>query len=161
MSIDRHLAVRLGLLAGLWWLLTDGDTASWVVGLPAVAAALWAARRLRAPGAGALSVPSLLRLVPLFLWESLRGGVDVAQRTLSPRLRVRPGLAVYRIGLQREDARVFFTNCVSLLPGTLAADLDGDRLDLHLLDSGSDPEAELRRLEQAVARVYPHRRTRT
>jgi multicomponent Na+:H+ antiporter subunit E len=157
--IDRHLVVRLGLLAGLWWLLADGDPASWVVGLPAVAAALWASRRLRPPRAGVLSVPGLLRLLPLFLWESLRGGVDVTRRSLAPRMRIRPGLAEYRIGLQREDARVFFTNCVSLLPGTLAADLDGDRLDLHLLDTGADLEPELRRLEQAVARVYPHRRT--
>ena len=44
-------------------------------------------------------------------------------------------------------------NCVSLLPGTLAARLDGDQVELHLLDAGEDPEPELRRLEQAIARL--------
>ena len=48
-------------------------------------------------------------------------------------------------------ARVLMTNCISLLPGTLAARLDGDRVELHLLDESMDPEPELLRLEQAIA----------
>jgi hypothetical protein len=38
-----------------------------------------------------------------------------------------------------------------LLPGTLAADFDGDHVDLHMLDSRVDPKPELLRLEQAIA----------
>ena len=45
-------------------------------------------------------------------------------------------------------------NCISLLPGTLAADLDGDRVVLHLLDTGVDPEPDLRRLEDAIAGLF-------
>jgi multicomponent Na+:H+ antiporter subunit E len=98
----------------------------------------------------------VLRFVPFFLWESLRGGIDVALRTLAPRMPVHPGFVTYPIGLlRRRDARVFFANCLCLLPGTLAADLSGDRLEVHLLDMGTDPATELRRLERAVARVYP------
>ncbi len=150
-----RMPVTLGALAGLWWLLSDGDPTSWVIGLPAVAAAGWSVRRLGSGSAGALSAAGLLRFVPFFIWESLRGGLDVAFRTLAPRMRIRPGLVVYRTGLQHCEARVFFTNCVSLLPGTLAANLDGDRLDVHVLDAGSDAAGELRRLERAVAGVYP------
>ena len=46
------------------------------------------------------------------------------------------------------------TNCVSVLPGTLAARLDGDCVELHLLDDSVDPELELLRLEQAIARLF-------
>ena len=46
------------------------------------------------------------------------------------------------------------TNCISLLPGTLAARLDGDRVELHLLDESVDPEPGLLRLEQAIARMF-------
>ena len=154
MAIRWHTVLTLGGLAGLWWLLSEGDPASWVIGLPPVAAAGWSVGWLGQGGGGAVSFTGLLRFVPYFLWESLRGGIDVALRTLAPRMRIHPGLAVYRTELRREDARMFFVNCVSLLPGTLAADLNGERLDLHLLDTRSNPEAELRRLELAVARVY-------
>ncbi len=154
MPIDWRTLALAGPLAGLWWLLTGGSPASWVIGLPAVAAAAWAGRRLGGDAGAGLSLLGLLRFLPFFFWESLRGGVQVAVRTLAPRLRIAPGFSVYRVRLGRPEARVFFANCVCLLPGTLAVDLDNERLELHLLDSASDPSAELRRLECAVARVY-------
>ena len=150
-----RMATNLALLAGLWWLLTGGDSASWLVGLPAVAAAAWAAGRLQSAGGPPVSLPGLLLFLPFFLWESLRGGIDVMLRTLAPRMRIHPGTAEYRTGLRREDARVFFANCLCLLPGTLAADLSGDRITVHLLDARVDPGEDLKRLERAVARVYP------
>ena len=101
-----------------------------------------------------MSLSGLIRLLPLFVWESLRGGIDVARRTLTPRMRIKPGFTQYRIRLERCSARVFFTNCVCLLPGTLAADLRDDRIEIHMLDSTVNPHAELERLERAIARVY-------
>ncbi len=154
-TFDSRAALTLALFAGLWWLLTVGDWSSWLIGLPVVAAAAWTARRLRPESAGRISLRGLLRFLPFFAWESLRGGIDVASRTLAPRLRIQPGLVAYRIRLQRSDARMFFANCVSLLPGTLAADLRDDVLDVHMLDRRVDPVPELRRLELAVSGVYP------
>jgi multicomponent Na+:H+ antiporter subunit E len=84
----------------------------------------------------------------------VRGGLDVARRTLAPRLRIQPGFKNYRLQLNDPSARILFTNCLSLLPGTLAARLDGNHVELHLLDAGEDPEPGLRRLEQAIARLF-------
>ena len=154
MTSAWRILLTLVPLVGLWWLLSDGAPDSWVIGLPAVAIAAWSAERLRSGNTRTVSVFALLYFLPLFLWESLRGGVDVALRTLAPQMRIRPGFTVYRTALQRQNARVFFANCVCLLPGTLAADLNGDQLDVHLLDAGVNPDLELRRIEQAVARVY-------
>jgi len=154
-TIRWRTPLTLASLAGLWWLLSDGDPASWVIGVPVVLAASWSVRHLGSGGAGAVSVLGLLRFVPFFLWQSLRGGIDVALRTLAPRMRICPGFTVYRSELRRRDALSFFVACVSLLPGSLAAGIDGDRLDVHLLDSATDATDELRRLEAAVARVYP------
>lgn len=146
--------LRLTLLAGLWWAIAGGASESWLVGVPAVLAAAWAAGRLRArPGPG-LSLGGLLSFIPFFLWESLRGGVDVARRTLGWRLRIRPGFTDYHVRLPHPSARVFFANSVSLLPGTLTADLDGERLHVHLLAEDLDATAELARLERAVARLF-------
>jgi len=101
-----------------------------------------------------ISLTGLSRFIVFFLRESVRGGFDVARRTLAPRLRIQPGFKNYRIRLNEPLARVLLINCISLLPGTLAARLDGDRVELHLLDAGVDPEPELLRLEQAIARLF-------
>ena len=155
MPRDRRMFSFLVFLAGLWWLLSDGATASWVVGLPAIAAASWAARRLSMNPSHVVSVRGILSFSPFFLWESLRGGVDVALRTLTPQMRIEPGFTEVYTELQRQDARVFMVNCINLLPGTLAADLDDHRLHIHLLDMAMDVEPELRRLERAIARIFP------
>ncbi len=154
MRIDWRTLKLLGPLAGLWWLLTGGAPASWVIGLPAVVAAAWVGGRLGGAAGAGLSPVGLLGFLPFFCWESLRGGVQVAVQTLAPRLRIAPGFSVYRVRLRGSRARVFFANCVCLLPGTLAVDLEADRLEIHLLDGRSDPSAELQRLELAVARIY-------
>ena len=141
-------------IAALWWVIAGGAPASWIVGGPAVLAAAWAVGRLGTGAGIRLSMAGLLRFLPFFIWESLRGGVDVALRTLAPRPRVKPGFLRYQIRLCDPAARVFLANCVSLLPGTLAAELDGDRLTIHALTTEADNEAELRRLERAVARLF-------
>jgi len=141
-------------LAGFWWLLSGGSAAAWLVGLPAIALALWLGRGGATAWYARLSPAGLLRFLPFFLVESVRGGLDVTARTLAPRMRIAPGLSAYRIRLRGHSARLLFTSCVSLMPGTLSADLRGDSLRLHLLDAGQDPEPGLRRLERAVARVF-------
>ena len=154
MTLDRYDILSLLAFASLWWLLSGGAPGSWLIGIPAVLASGWAARRLSFGARWTISVSGVLRFLPLFLWESLRGGIDVAQRTLAPRLRIQPGFTLYRTGLKQPGARVFFANCVCLLPGTLAADLQCDRLRVHMLDAALNPQVELQRLERAVALIY-------
>lgn len=155
MSASIRTALTVGSLAGVWWLLSGGDPGSWVIGLPSVIAAAWSSRRLGQANAGAFSLAGLLRFAPYFLYESLRGGVDVALRTLAPTMRIRPGFSHFRVRLKRPDARVFLVSCVGLLPGTLAAKLEGDSLKVHLIDEKVDASEELRRLERAIARIFP------
>ena len=153
--------LRAGLTAGLllascWWLISYGSPESWLIGLPAVAAAVWARLQLRADSKTRLSLDGLIRFVPFFLWESLRGGVDVGRRTFSQPMRLNPGFIRYRTRLETLAARTFFANCVGLLPGTLAADLRDDLLEIHALDLGEETGIELSRLEAAIARLIPN-----
>jgi multicomponent Na+:H+ antiporter subunit E len=146
--------LSLLLLAALWLILSGGATASWVIGLPALALAAWAARRLRRPTPIRLSALGILRFLPLFLWESLRGGIDVAWRTLQPRMPIQADFFEYRSRLQNPAARTFLANCVSLLPGSLAADLQGEWLEIHVLNLNSIQTEELARLERAIAAIF-------
>ena len=48
---------------------------------------------------------------------------------------------------------MILVNTVSLLPGTLSAELDGQVLKVHVLDGLGDFMPELEALEQSVARM--------
>jgi multicomponent Na+:H+ antiporter subunit E len=147
-------AVRTLLFAGLWLVIAGADPAAWLIGVPAVAAATWASLRLEPDSGLRLSPAGALRFSRIFLWESLRGGLDVARRTLGRRLDIRTGFVTHRNRLPAGRSRLLFVNCVSLLPGTLAADLRDDFLLVHLLDTGTDAARELARLEDAVAGLF-------
>ena len=148
------IAWRVLLLGVLWWLIPQGRTDAWLVGLPAVVLAALASVALGYNRHAGFSPAALPAFVILFLRDSVRGGLDVAWRTLGPKVRIAPGFRRYRLRVNHPAARVLLINCIGLLPGTLAADLDGNNAELHLLDTGVDPAPQLRQLEQAIARLF-------
>ena len=152
----QRLAVagRLLLFAVLWLVIAGREPASWIIGVPSVVLATVYGARLAQPGRGGVSVAGVLVFIPYFLWQSLLGGVDVATRVLRPVMRIRPGYQQYRVGLQSPNARVFFLDSISLLPGTLSADMRGGVIDVHALDAGVDLTPELADLERRVARLF-------
>lgn len=153
-----HSALAIGswalVFALLWLVLAGPDPGAWIIGLPAVAGALWAKSRLSTTRLRGLSPWGVIRFVPYFLWESLKGGIDVALRVVGPRVRVDPDYVDYPLRLRRPSARVFFLDVVNLLPGTLTADISGDKARIHALDKGSDPAESLMHLEERVAALF-------
>jgi multicomponent Na+:H+ antiporter subunit E len=148
----RTGSVRAVLFAVMWWILTDGAVDSWLVGVPLVLFATLVSGILVPPFSW--SVIRIARFVPFFLWHSLSGGVDVARRALHPRLPISPRLFDHRWRLPPGPQRVFMANTVSLLPGTLSAELDEEYLRVHVLDHTGAFAAELARIEVRVARLF-------
>jgi len=149
------------LFAALWWLLTAGSVSSWILGVPAVVAAVWASRKLLAEMKISFSLTGLLHFVPYFLLESLRGGIDVALRTLSPRLNIQPEFCQFDITIETPIARVFFCNCLSLLPGTLCVESKADSVDIHSLKQQADIKEDFRKLEHMVCQLFNLREATT
>ena len=145
---------RLGLFLLVWLSLAGADPSSWIIGVPAIALATLAAVRLKAQPSGRLRPLGMVRFVPFFLVESIRGGIDVASRVMRPRMRVDPGVRTYELRLTGLNARVFFLDSVSLLPGTLSADMRDGQLQVHALDVHDNVEASLQRLELRVAELF-------
>lgn len=156
--IDTAKAVailtRIVLFAALWWIIVQGRTDAWLIGLPAIALATMASISLSGDALPRLSIIGLIRFIFLFLSESISGGIDVARRTLSPKLKIQPGFSRYKPTLDEPRARVLFFNCISLLPGTLSTRIDGDYLEIHQLDMHQDPVIQLQRVELAIARMF-------
>jgi len=143
--------LRASFFALLWWALSDGSIASWKVGAPTVLiATLMSGLMLPSPP---WSLKGALSFAAFFIWQSLRGGADVARRAIDPRLPIAPILIEFPLRLPPGLPRVMFINSSSLLPGTLSADLEGNVLKVHALDGDSDPLAELKTLEDQVIQM--------
>jgi len=139
------------LFSLIWWILTDGAIASWLIGVPAVLLAVAASVALVPPVRVAWS--ELLRFLSFFVRHSLLGGVDVARRAFQPDMPIDPDLIAYPLRLPQGLPQVIMANIVSLLPGTLCATLDRNVLKVHVLDRQTGFLAELEAVERRVARM--------
>ncbi len=148
-------ALRAGVvLGGLWALLVPGDTQSWIVGIPCVLAGAALYGALAPAARSRISPVSALRFALFFAVEAFRGGVDVALRAVRLRPALDPGFVEIEINLPPGAPRILFANALSLLPGTLTADLQGRRATIHVIDRTADIGADLARLEARVRAVF-------
>jgi multicomponent Na+:H+ antiporter subunit E len=143
--------MRIPLFALLWVVLTGGPAESWLLGLPAVLTAAWVSGQASRSSSLRFSIWSSIRFIGFFLKASLTSGFDVVRRALRPKPGLDPDLIDYRLSLSTEAARIFMADAISLLPGTLSADLAGVRLTIHVLDRNMPIRAELQALEERVA----------
>jgi multicomponent Na+:H+ antiporter subunit E len=145
---------RVLLFALIWLLLTEGRSDAWGIGawLVLVGAALSVSL---APPLG-WSLYGVLRFIPFFFRYSLIGGVDVARRAFSRRMALQPAIIEYPLALTLSESRLFMVGVISLLPGTLSAEVQGDKLWVHVLDQRNDIQGELELLECRVASLFRH-----
>ena len=136
----------------IWWSLADGAAPSWWIGVPVVLLALIASAVLLPPAS--FIWYEFVRFVPFFLLRSLLGGADVAWRAFHPGIPIAPDLIAYPLRLPPGLPRVFMANTVSLLPGTLSAELSANCLTVHVLDGRKDFLSELKAVEHRVARMF-------
>lgn len=152
---------RAGLLAVVWWIISDGVAGSWLIGVPAVLIAAHLSMALNPTPTQRVHLISLVKFIPFFLYESIRGGIDVAHRACSSRLPMAPAFLIYPLRLPEGAAQTFFAGIVSLLPGTLSTRIKGRALQLHVLDDTAQIVKELEILELKVAGIFRIDVTRT
>lgn len=147
----RGVLLCAAALGGLWWVLNPGDPASWIVGIPTIL--LGSAVSLATPSVAAarVSPPGAVRFIFYFMYQTVLGSIDVAVRALHPRTRIAAGLLEFPVGLPGGLPRIVFANCITLLPGTLTARIEGDRLLIHALSA--DRAAIWQQLQQLERRV--------
>jgi multicomponent Na+:H+ antiporter subunit E len=134
--------------------LSQGAYDSWQVGLPAILTAIFIDYRLSPPKGNRWSLGGSLVYAFYFLKLSITGGIDVARRTYHPRLPLNPAIIEYPLRLTSLSARNLFVCTVSLLPGTLSAELGDNILFVHVLDVGRPFKQELKIIEDRVAAVF-------
>lgn len=150
----RRGAPRAFALVVLWLVLTGGDTGAWYVGALAVLAGTLGSLALLPEHGWRWTAGGLVRFLPFFAWESLSGGADVALRAVRPSMPLDPEIVAYESRLPLNAARVFMANTLSLLPGTLSAELEGRHLRVHSLAGADQALQNLDKLEVRVADLF-------
>ena len=157
----RSALLRTAAFFILWLVLIQSLKLSDIaIGAGATAFATWVSLRLLPPATGCLRFGRLLLLLPHFVWQSVRAGVDVARRAFAPALPLQPGLVRCPLGFGRGLARNTFATVTSLLPGTVSCDEVDGALVYHCIDTDQPVLEQLwqeeRRLSLALVAGRSH-----
>jgi multicomponent Na+:H+ antiporter subunit E len=88
-----------------------------------------------------------IRYLGVFLWELVLANLSVARIVFSPKINIHPGIVKVNTRLKSRTGRLVLANSITLTPGTLVVDIDGDALYVHWIDvSAIDAEEATRRI---------------
>ena len=152
MAKARDMAMMFGTLL-VFWLLLNGSLASDVllVGLVAALAITFMFRNglsvvseFRFPPQALLAAPAY---VLFFLKELVKSNLRLASIVLSPALPLHPGIVKVRTRLKSPMGRLLLANSITLTPGTLTVEMDGEWLYIHWVTVESED------IEEATASI--------
>ena len=72
----------------------------------------------------------------------VKANFDVAARVLNPKLPLNPGFVKVKTNLEGNASKLFLANSITLTPGTLTMEVEGDSLYIHWIDVKSPEEKE-------------------
>ena len=87
------------------------------------------------------------------LWEVLLANLHVARLVLQP-AAMRPQIVRFRTSLRSDMAKVTLGNSITLTPGTVTVDIDGDEFCVHALSDKSAADLRSGVMERRVARLF-------
>jgi len=97
--------------------------------------------------------------LPYFLYYCIKANLDVMLRVVHPDVPIRPGIVKVTTTLKSEMAKTFLANSITLTPGTLTIDIDGQDLYIHWINiRGEDAAARSAeicgRFEPLLRRIF-------
>jgi multicomponent Na+:H+ antiporter subunit E len=152
--------VRAAIPLFLFWLALTGSLRPTNLAIGAVLAGLlgmWSSAFLWREEAPVLTLTQTGRFV-LYVGHLVRSivqaAIQVAEVVLDPRMPIRPVLVGHRAVFTRDVSRVTFANSITLTPGTLTVDVDGDTFYIHCLAERFATDIANGDLERRVSRVF-------
>jgi multicomponent Na+:H+ antiporter subunit E len=141
-------------LAALWWLLS-GQTAPLLLafGAASVLLTFWLARRMEIVDDESHPVhlsAGLARYWLRLIREIVASNVDVVRAILAPRLAIEPHFLTVRTRQTTDLGKVILANSLTLTPGTVTVDVQGDELLVHALTRSGGKAVEDGLLDRLV-----------
>jgi multicomponent Na+:H+ antiporter subunit E len=85
---------------------------------------------------------ALFKYLVHFFIALLKANLDLARRILSPSLLINPAMVEIRTELKSDLGKLLLANSITLTPGTLAVDIQQDRILVHWIDVSSATDLE-------------------
>ena len=133
-------AFYLGLFLYGQWLLFSGHYSNLLLSLGVASAILTVAIavRMEIVDRETYPMPAPLHLRAWMYWrwlarEVVKANLDVARLILSPSLPISPNVFTIKTSQRTDLGRVTFANSITLTPGTVSIDLQGDTIEIHAL----------------------------
>ena len=128
---------------GLWMLFAGSlDSQEALVGLAVAGAVAMMTRRAVFGGGLGLFHPErlgwLIAYIPYLFIAIVKANLQVARIVIDPALPIRPGIVRVKTRLTSPVGRMVLANSITLTPGTLSVDIDGDTLFVHWINVESD-----------------------
>lgn len=139
-----------------FWLVLSGHYTPLYIGLGLVSAAIvtWLNRHDDLVSDVVRALPGLLMYTPWLLWQIAQSNLQVARVVLDPRLPIDPVVVRVRTVMRRDLAIATFANSITLTPGTVTVDIDGDELVVHALTPETAAGVADGQMARRVARAY-------
>ncbi|MFP4629224.1 MAG: Na+/H+ antiporter subunit E [Desulfohalobiaceae bacterium] len=167
-NASRYLRIRglvlQALLLMLLWLLLSGhyDLLHILYGVLSVGIVLglnWQMRNLPLAedqpfGCTKINIPRLLLYLVYLLWQIIKSGVYVAYVILHPRMPINPILVRFQSQQPNALAKVILGNSITLTPGTLTVQIEGEYFTVHALTEDTESSLVSGEMEAKVAKLY-------
>ena len=135
-------AVSLGLTLFATWLLLSGIYEPFFIGLGVLSCVVcvFFARRMDVVDHESMPVHLTRRYPAYLIWlikEIIVANLDVTKCILARRMPIQPQVIRATATQHNELGKVIYANSITLTPGTITMDIDGDEFTVHALTSGS------------------------
>jgi len=128
----------------LFWVLLNGNLAldTLLVGVLASAAIVFFLRESTSFLSDFRATPrafiASLQYLGYFLKELVKSNIALALVVLAPELPINPGIVKVRTRLKSKMGRLMLANSITLTPGTLTVEMEGEWLYVHWVNIESD-----------------------
>lgn len=150
--------ISLFLVLMAVWLLLSGIYTPLIIGLGVVSCLLSAliARRMDVvdhEGHPLHLGPKIVLYWAWLLGEIFKANMDVAKCVLFPKKYLRPSMFTTKLTQKSDLGRVIYANSITLTPGTVTVDLDGDEVTVHSLTYSSAEGVKNGDMDRRVTKV--------
>lgn len=141
----------------VFWLVLSGIYTQFLVTagvISAIAIALLATRMGVADEEGLplQLASSALTYWPWLVWQIILSALNVTKIILNPSLPISPTLTRVKMSQKSDVARVTYANSITLTPGTISVDIEGDEILVHAITGENASDVESGDMDARVAK---------
>lgn len=153
-------ALPLAALLIIIWLLLSGHFTPLLLGLGAasIGLILWLSHRMDDSDDDPQPVQITAKMPAYWLWlvvEILKANLDVIKRVFAPISELKPVMADVVSSQKTGVGRVTYANSITLTPGTIAMQIDEEKIQIHAISQAGADDLEAGDMDQRVIQSEP------